>query len=64
VFLYRAVDKYAATIDFHIRKKRDTQAARRFFRKAIRESGEPKKINVDKSGANISSARRYKPRVS
>ena len=52
VFLYRAVDKYGATIDFLIRKKRDTQAAKSFFRKAIRESGKPEKINIDKSGAN------------
>ena len=52
VFLYRAVDKYGATIDFLIRKKRDTQAAKSFFRKAIRENGKPEKINVDKSGAN------------
>ena len=52
MFLYRAVDKYAATIDFHIRKKRDTQAAKSFFRKAIRENGKPEKINIDKSGAN------------
>ncbi len=29
IFLYRAVDKYGATIDFLIRKKRDTQAAKR-----------------------------------
>ena len=52
IFLYRAVDKYGATIDFLIRKKRDTQAAKSFFRKAIRENGKPEKINVDKSGAN------------
>jgi putative transposase len=64
VFLYRAVDKYGATIDFLIRKKRDTQAAKCFFRKAIRENGKPEKINVDKCRANISSSRRYKPRVS
>ena len=52
MFLYRAVDKYGATIDFLIRKKRDTQAAKSFFSKAIRENGKPEKINVDKSGSN------------
>jgi len=52
VFLYRAVDKYGATIDFLIYNKRDTQAAKNFFRKAIIENGKPEKINVDKSGAN------------
>ena len=51
-FLYRAVDKYGATIDFLISKKKDTQAAKSFFRKAIRENEKPEKINVDKSGAN------------
>jgi len=52
VFLYRAVDKYGATINFMIRKERDTQAAKSFFHKAIRENRKPEKINVDKSGAN------------
>ena len=52
VFLYRAVDKYGATIDFLICKKRDTQAAKSFFHKAIKQNGRPEKINIDKSGAN------------
>ena len=32
-YLYRAVDKYGATIDFLLRKKRDKQAAKSFLRK-------------------------------
>jgi putative transposase len=51
-YLYRAVDKYGATIDFLLRNKRDKQAAKSFFKKAIKQHGKPEKINVDKSGAN------------
>jgi putative transposase len=52
MYLYRAVDKYGATIDFLLKAKRDTQAAKSFFKKAMRQHGKPDKINVDKSGAN------------
>ena len=50
--LYRAIDKYGATIIFLLQAKRDTQAAKRFFKKSIKQHGRPDKINVDKSGAN------------
>ena len=33
-------------------KHRDANAAKRFFKKAIRPSGLPTKITIDKSGAN------------
>ena len=52
VYLYRAVDKYGSTIDFLLRARRNTQAAKSFFKKAIKQHGKPDKINVDKSGAN------------
>ena len=51
-YLYRAVDKEGATIDFLLRAKRDTVAARRFFEKAMRQNGDPEKVTMDKSGAN------------
>lgn len=35
-YLYRAVDKFGKTIDFLLTKNRDTKAARRFFKKAIK----------------------------
>ncbi len=52
VYLYRAVDKYGDMIDFLLQAKRDTQAAKRFFQKAIKQHGKPIKINVDKSESN------------
>ena len=51
-YLYRAVDKAGATVDFLLTAKRDRKAALRFLRKAIKGSGTPEKITIDKSGAN------------
>jgi len=50
-YLYRAVDKAGATVDFLLTAKRDRNAALRFLRKAIGHHGVPKKITIDKSGA-------------
>ena len=50
-YLYRAVDKSGATIDFMLSKKRDEYSARRFFNKAISYAGKPKKITINKSSA-------------
>ena len=51
-YLYRAVDKEGATIDFLLRARRDTAAATRFFEKAMRQNGDPEEVAMDKSGAN------------
>jgi len=51
-YLYRAVDKSGATVDFLLTAKRDRRSALRFLRKATRHGGTPKKITIDKSGAN------------
>jgi transposase-like protein len=51
-YLYRAADNEGETIDFLLTAKRDLKAAKRFLKKAIRNNGEPEKINIDKSGAN------------
>ena len=51
-YLYRAVDRTGATIDFLLRAYRDLVAARRFFERAIELHGVPKTITIDKSGAN------------
>ncbi|MCX7121646.1 MAG: IS6 family transposase, partial [Gammaproteobacteria bacterium] len=52
-YLYRAVDKFGATIDFMLSVKRDKAAATVFFIKAIGSSGMPEKVTIDKSGSNI-----------
>ena len=51
-YLYRAVDKEGKTIEFMLSKNRDEAAAKAFFIKAIRSSGLPEKITIDKSGSN------------
>lgn len=51
-YLYRAVDKYGYTVDFYLSKRRDGDSARKFFEKAIKSSGLPIKVNIDKSGSN------------
>jgi transposase-like protein len=51
-YLYRAVDKHGDTIEFMVSKRRDTAAAKAFFRKAFRHNRMPYRINIDKSGAN------------
>jgi len=58
-YLYRAVDKENNTIDFLLTKKRDKKSAKRFFIKAISNNGLPEKINIDKSGANLSAIQSY-----
>jgi putative transposase len=40
-YLYRAVDKAGATVDFLLTAKRDRKAALRFLRKAIGQHGVP-----------------------
>jgi putative transposase len=51
-YLYRAVDKEGKTVDFLLTAKRDKAAALRFFEKAMKASGVPDKVTMDKSGAN------------
>jgi transposase-like protein len=58
-YLYRAVDKAGATVDFLLTTKRDRKAALRFLRKAIKGNGTPEKIMIDKSGANTSAIESY-----
>ena len=54
MYQYRAVDKIGHTIDCFFSAKRDKKSALRFFKKAIKSSGKPVKITVDKSGSNFS----------
>ena len=52
-YLYRAVDSQGNTLDFLLTAKRDAEAAKRFFRKALSavHTQEPRVINVDKNAA-------------
>jgi transposase, IS6 family len=52
-YLYRAVDSRGQTIDFLLSARRDTAAAKRFFRKAIaqRHVANPRTLTVDKNPA-------------
>ena len=53
VYLYRAVDAAGQSIDFLLSPKRDAAAARRFFRKALKQlhTVNPRTITVDKNAA-------------
>jgi putative transposase len=58
-YLYRAVDKAGATVDFLLTAKRDRKAALRFLCKAVGQNGTPEKITIDKSGANTAAIESY-----
>jgi transposase-like protein len=53
VYVYRAVDARVQTIDFLLSPRRDAAAARRFFRKALKQphTVNPRTITVDKNAA-------------
>ena len=53
MYLYRAVDSHCQTIDFLLSVKRDADAAKRFFRKALAQpqTVNPRVITVDKNAA-------------
>ena len=57
-YLYRAVDSQGQTIDFLLSAKRDVEAAKRFFRKALGQppTVNPRTITVDKNAAYPRSA--------
>jgi putative transposase len=48
-YLYRAIDKFGKTLDF---RRRNKAAATKFFARAVETNGMPRKIVIDKSGAN------------
>src|SRR2546427_2716591 len=59
-YLYRAVDKYGQTVDFLLSERRDVAAAKRFFRKAIRQNGTPRVITLDAYAASHRAVRELK----
>src|ERR687884_804058 len=52
-YLYRAVDRTGQTIDFLLSARRDAEAAKRFFRKALAQphTRNPRTLTVDKNPA-------------
>ena len=56
---YRAVDKHGQTIDFRFTEHRDTAAALRCLKKAIRRHGLPETMTIDGSDANEAAIERY-----
>jgi IS6 family transposase len=51
-YLYRAIDKHGTPVDFLLTAKRDLEAAKRFFRKALQEEPllSPDRIGTDGAG--------------
>jgi putative transposase len=58
-YLYCAVDKYGATIDFLLTEHRDKEAALWFLKNAIRRHGVPETITIDGSEANEAAIKSY-----
>ena len=57
--LYRAVEKHGQTMDFLLTVHRDTEAALRCLKKAIRRHGLPEIMTIDGSDANAAAIKRY-----
>jgi transposase-like protein len=51
-YLYRAVDKVGRTVDFYLSERRDVNAAKHFFRKAMQSVGTPRVITLDTYAAS------------
>ncbi len=56
--LYRAVEKHGQPMDFLLTVHRDTEAALRFLKKAIRRNGLPEIMTIDGSDANEAAIKR------
>ncbi|SLM86968.1 Mobile element protein [Vagococcus fluvialis bH819] len=48
-YLYRAIDSSGLTLDIWLRKNRDSQAAYSFFKRLIKQFGEPRVMVTDKA---------------
>lgn len=56
-YLYRAIDKTGATVDFLFSKTRNLKDAKRFFRRAYKRHGLPVQVTIDGSQTNLEAAR-------
>jgi transposase-like protein len=52
MYLYRAVDKVCQTVEFHLSRRRDRNAAKPFLRKAMKNQRVPTKITLDAYAAS------------
>jgi transposase-like protein len=52
MYLYRAVDKAGQTVEFHLSRRRDRNAAKSFLRQAMKNQRVPTKITLDASAAS------------
>jgi len=59
-YLYRAVDKVGRTVDFYRSERRDVNAAKHFFRKAMKSVGTPRVITLDAYAASHRAVRELK----
>lgn len=57
-YLYRAIDKGGATVDFLFSPTRNLKGAKRFFRQAYARHGLPVQVTIDGSRTNLEAARR------
>ena len=63
-YLWRAVDQDGALIEVLVQKRKDTQAAKRFFRKALSNQGQvPIEITTDKLRGYAAAKREMMPSV-
>jgi transposase-like protein len=51
VYLYRAIDQFGQVIDVLITEKRDLEATRRFFTRALEHTPPPTEVNTDRAPA-------------
>jgi transposase-like protein len=54
------VDKYGRTVDFLLSERRDVNAAKRFFNRALRHNGTPRVITLDGYAASHRAIREMK----
>lgn len=63
-YLWRAVDQDGDVLDILVQKRKDTKAARRFFRKLLKGQGQlPLEITTDKLGSYGAAKRKVMPLV-
>ena len=56
-YLYRAIDKSGATVDFLFSPTRNLKDAKAFFRQAYQRHGLPEQVTIDGSQTNLEAAR-------